>query len=139
MDSGQPIATFKGRQAEDVITWFNSRPQVERDRVEVVVLDMSKTFLTAIKAVFGDHVHVIDRFHVVQQAVSALDEVLRSVQKQLDQEEAKELKKLRERWLEVSRSAACRRVDRALRVAAAYPRCEKRLTGCRILRKWFES
>ena len=42
LDSGQPIATFKGRQAEDVITWFNSRPQVERDRVEVVVLDMPR-------------------------------------------------------------------------------------------------
>ena len=51
--SGQPIATFKGRQAEEVIAWFNSRPQVERDRVEVVVFDMSKTFFSAIKAVFG--------------------------------------------------------------------------------------
>ena len=60
---------------------------------------MSKTFFAAVKAVFGDHAHVIDRFHVVQQAVSALDEVLRSVQKQLDPEEAKELKKLRKRCL----------------------------------------
>src|SRR4029077_4922379 len=99
LDSGHPIATFKGRQAEDVIAWFTSRPQAERDLVEVVVLDMSKTFLSAIKAIFGDHVQVIDRFHGVQQAVSALDEVLRSVPKQLDPEEAKALKKLRKRWL----------------------------------------
>src|SRR5256885_2274753 len=100
VEKGQPIATFKGRRAEDVIAWFNSRPQDERDQVEVVVLDMSKPFFSAVKAVFGDKVHVIDRFHVVQQAVSALDEVLRSVQKQLDHEEAKELKKLRKRWLQ---------------------------------------
>ena len=93
------MATFKGRQAEEVIAWFTSRPQAERDLVEVVVLDMSKTFFSAIKAIFGNHVQVIDRFHVVQQAVSALDEVLRSVQKQLDPEEAKALKKLRKRWL----------------------------------------
>src|SRR5438128_8928290 len=99
LDSGQPIATFKGRRAEEVIAWFTSRPQDERDRVEVVVLDMSKPFLSAVKAVFGDKVHVIDRFHVVQQAVSTLDAVLRSVQKQLDQAEAKERKKLRKRWL----------------------------------------
>jgi transposase len=99
LDSGQPIATFKGRRAEEVIAWFTSRPQDERDRVEVVVLDMSKPFFSAVKVVFGDKVHVIDRFHVVQQAVSALDEVLRSVQKQLDPEEAKALKKLRKRWL----------------------------------------
>ena len=45
--------------------------------------------------------HVIDRFHVVQQAVSALDEVLRSVQKQLDPEEAKELKKAAQTLVEV--------------------------------------
>ena len=49
---------------------------------------MSKTFLAAVTEVFGDQVHVIDRFHVVQQAVDALDAVLRSVQKQLDPEAA---------------------------------------------------
>ncbi len=92
LDKGQPIATFKGRRADEVMAWFMSRPQDELDRVEVVVLDMSKPFFSAVKAVFGDKVHVIDRFHVVQQAVSALDEVLRSVQKQLDHEEAKDLK-----------------------------------------------
>ena len=42
LDKGRPIATFKGRRAEDVIAWFKSRPQAERERVEVVVLDMSK-------------------------------------------------------------------------------------------------
>jgi transposase len=99
LDSGHPMATCKGRQAEDVIAWCTSRPQAERDLVAVVVLDMSKTFLSAIKAIFGDHVQVIDRFHVVHQAVSALDEVLRSVHKQLDPEEAKALQKLRKRWL----------------------------------------
>jgi len=35
---------------------------------------------------------VIDRFHIVKQAVDALDRVLRSVQQQLDAEEAKALK-----------------------------------------------
>src|SRR2546428_13939165 len=96
---GQPIARGKGRRADGVMAWFTSRPQDERDRVEVVVLDMSKPFFAAVKAVFGDKVHVIDRFHVVQQAVSALDAVLRSVQKQLDQAEAKGLQNLRKRWL----------------------------------------
>ena len=78
LDKGKPIATFKGRRAEEVVTWFSSRPQDERDRVDVVVLDMSKSFFAAIKEVFGDQVHVIDRFHVVQQAVEALDSVLLS-------------------------------------------------------------
>src|SRR2546422_3374796 len=91
--------TFKGRRSDDVVGWFRSRPQEELARVEVVVLDMSKTYASAIKDLFGESVQVIDRFHVVQLAVNALDEVLRSVQKQLDTEEAKALKKLRRRWL----------------------------------------
>jgi len=60
---------------------------------------MSKTYVSAIQQLFGEQVHVIDRFPVVQQAVEALDGVLRSVQKQLAPEEAKDLKKLRKRWL----------------------------------------
>src|SRR6266850_6207375 len=102
LDSGQPIATFKGRRADDVIAWFKSRPQEELARVEVVVLEMSKTYFGAIQEVFGDQVQVIDRFHVVQQAVDALDAVLSAVKKQLDTDEAKELKKLRKRWLKSS-------------------------------------
>jgi transposase len=138
LDSGHPIATFKGRQAEDVIAWFTSRPQAERDLVEVVVLDMSKTFFSAIKAIFGDHVQVIDRFHVVQQAVSALDEVLRSVQKQLDPEEAKALKKLRKRWL---KSADQLQVDELIaryEWRRRFPQLRETLDWVQDLRTWFE-
>jgi len=35
LDKGQPIATFKGRRAKDVIAWFKSRPSAELKRVEV--------------------------------------------------------------------------------------------------------
>ena len=138
LDSGQPITTFKGRQAEDIIAWFHSRPQAERDRVEVVVLDMSKPFFAAVKAVFGDHVHVIDRFHVVQQAVSALDEVLRSVQKQLDHEEAKALKKLRKRWL---KSADQLNVDELIaryEWRRRFPQLRETIDWVQDLRTWFE-
>jgi transposase len=99
LDQGRPIATFRGRRAEEVIAWFKSRPQAELERVEVVVLDMSKTYASAIQDLFGESVQVIDRFHVVKLAVDALDEVLRSVQQQLEPEESKALKKLRRRWL----------------------------------------
>jgi len=138
LDSGHPIATFKGRQAEDVIAWFNSRPQAERDRVEVVVLDMSKPFFAAVKAVFGDHVHVNERFHVVQQAVSALDEVLRSVQKQLDPEEAKALKKLRKRWL---KSADQLQVDELIaryEWRRRFPQLRETIAWVQDLRTWFD-
>ncbi len=138
LDKGQPIATCKGRRADEVMAWFMSRPQDERDRVEVVVLDMSKPFFAAVKAVFGDQVHVIDRFHVVQQAVSALDAVLRSVQKQLDHEEAKDLKKLRKRWL---KSADQLHVDELIaryEWRRRFPALRETIDWVQDLRQWFD-
>jgi transposase len=138
LDKGQPIMTFKGRRADEVVAWFRSRPQQELARVEVVVLDMSKTYFAAIKEVFGNQVHVIDRFHVVQQAVEALDAVLSSVKKHLNKDDAKELKKLRKRWLKstdqlnvdelIARYEWCRR----------FPELRETLAWVQDLRKWFD-
>jgi len=138
VDKGQPIATCKGRRADEVMAWFRSRPQDERDRVEVVVVDMSTPFFAAVKAVCGDQVHVIDRFPVVQQAVSALDEVVRSVQKQRDHEEAKDLKKLRKRWLT---SADQRQVDELIahdEWRRRFPALRETLDWVQDLRQWFD-
>lgn len=138
LDKGQPIATFKGRGADEVIAWFKSRPQDERERVEVVVLDMSKTFFAAVKAIFGERVQVIDRFHIVKQAVDALDAVLRSVQKQLDPEEAKALKKLRKRWL---KSADQLQVDELIaryEWRRRFPELRATLDWVQDLRTWFD-
>ena len=46
LDKGRPITTLTGRRVADVVAWFTSRPQAELERVEVVVLDMSKSFYT---------------------------------------------------------------------------------------------
>jgi transposase len=138
LDKGRPIATFRGRRAQDVVAWFKSRPQVELDRVEVVVLDMSKTYASAIQELFGDSVQVIDRFHVVKLAVDALDEVLRSVHKQLDPEEAKALKKLRRRWL---KSPNQLNVDELIARAdwrRRFPQLREMVDWVQDLRRWFE-
>ena len=138
LDKGRPIATFKGRRADEVIAWFKSRPQAELDQVAVVVLDMSKAYAAAVTAVFGAHVQVIDRFHVVQQAVDALDGVLRSVHKQRDPDEAKALKKLRRRWL---KSANQLEVDEWIardEWRRRFPELRETLDWVQNLRKWFE-
>ena len=138
LDKGRPIATFRGRRAEEVIAWFKSRPPVELDRVEVVVWDMSKTYASAIQELFGESVQVIDRFHVVKLAVDALDEVLRSVHKQLDPEEAKALKKLRRRWL---KSPHQLNVDELIARAdwrRRFPQLREMVDWVQDLRRWFE-
>ena len=138
LDKGRPIATFKGRRAEDIIAWFKRRPQAELERVEVVVLDMSKTYASAIQDLFGESVQVIDRFHVVKLAVDALDEVLRSVQKQLDPEEAKELKKLRRRWLKSANQLNVDALIARYEWRRRFPQLREMIDWMQDLRLWFE-
>jgi transposase len=138
LERGQPIATFKGRRAEDVMAWFQSRPQAERNRVEVVVLDMSKTYFAVIKDIFGEQVQVIDRFHVIQQAVSALAEVVRAVQKQLDAEEAKALKKLRKRWLKAANQLDVDELIGRYEWRRRFPELRETIDWVQDLRRWFE-
>jgi transposase len=138
LDKGRPIATFKGRRAEDVIAWFKSRPQAELDRVEVVVLDMSKTYASAIQELFGESVQVIDRFHVVKLAVDALDEVLRSVHKQLNPEDAKALKKLRRRWLKSANQLNVDELMARYDWRRRFPQLREMIDWVQDLRLWFE-
>jgi transposase len=138
LDKGRPIATFKGRRAEEVLAWFRSRPKAELERVEVVVLDMSKTYASAIRELFGETVQVIDRFHVVKLAVDALDEVLRSVQKQLDLEEAKELKKLRRRWLKSANQLNVDELIARYEWRRRFPQLREMIDWVQDLRIWFE-
>jgi len=138
LDKGKPLVTFKGRRSDDVVGWFRSRPQEELARVEVVVLDMSKTYASAIKDLFGESVQVIDRFHVVQLAVKALDEVLRSVQKQLDTEEAKALKKLRRRWLKSANQLNVDELIARYEWRRRFPQLREMIDWVQDLRMWFE-
>jgi transposase len=138
VDTGTPIVTFPGRRADDVVAWFRSRPPEELARVEVVVLDMSKTYVGAIQEVFGDQVQVIARFHVVQQAVDALDAVLSAVKQQLDTDEAKELKKLRKRWLKSSEQLKVDEIIARYDWQRRFPAWRATLAWVQDLRKWFD-
>jgi transposase len=138
LEKGRPITTFKGRRVDDVVKWFKSRPQQELDRGEAVVLDMSKSFYSAIQEVFGDQVQIIDRFHLVKQAVDALDRVLRSVHKQLDSEEAKALKKLRKRWLKSPNQLDVDDLIARADWRRRFPELREVIDWVQDLRKWFE-
>lgn len=138
LDKGEPIDTFKGRRADDVIAWFKSRSQQELDRVEVVVLDMSKAFYAGIRELFGESVQVIDRFHVVKYAVDALDEVLRAIQKQLDEDESKAFKKLRKRWLKSKDQLDVEEWLARHEWRRRFPKLREMLDWVQDLRSWFD-
>ena len=138
MDTGRPIVTFPGRRADDVVAWLRSRLPEELARVEGAVADRAKPYAAAIKEVCGDQVQVIDRFHVVQQAVEALEAVLRAVKNQLDQDEAKELKKRRKRWLKSSDQWQVDELIARYDWCRRFPELRETLNWVQALRKWFD-
>jgi transposase len=99
---------------------------------------MSKTYASAIQQLFGESVQVIDRFHVVKLAVDALDEVLRSVQNQLDPEEAKALKKLRRRWLKSANQLNVDELIARYEWRRRFPQLREVIDWVQDLRMWFE-
>jgi transposase len=138
LDKGRPITTLTGRRVADVVAWCTSRPQAALERVEVVVLAMSKALYASIHQVFGDQGAVMDRFHMVQLAVGALDGVLRSIKTPLEPEEAKERKKLRKRWLKLPNQ---REMDALMARAdwrRRFPELREVMDWVQDLRKWCE-
>ena len=103
-----------------------------------MVLDMSKTYALVIQELFGESVQVIDRFHVVKLAVDALDEVLRSVQKQLDPEDAKALKKLRRHWLKSTNQLNVDELIARYEWRRRFPQLREVIDWVQDLRLWFE-
>jgi transposase len=99
---------------------------------------MSKAYFAAIKEVFGAQGHVIDRFHVVQQAVEALDAVGGSVKKHLDKDEAKELKKLRKRWLKSANQLNVDELIARYEWQRRFPALRETLVWVQDWRKWFD-
>jgi transposase len=63
LDRGKPIATFKGRRAEDVIAWFHSRPQNERDLVEVGVIALFPESCILVKGLLNFQKQRFESFH----------------------------------------------------------------------------
>lgn len=71
------------RKAADLIKHFMRFPRKERLKVEYVVMDMSSLFLGVVQVCFPKAKVVADRYHVVRQAIWAMEAVRKDVQKHL--------------------------------------------------------
>jgi transposase len=76
--------------------------------------------------------------HVVKYAVDALDEVLRAIQKQLDEDEAKAFKKLRKRWLKSKDQLDVEAWLARHEWRHRFPKLRERLDWIQDLRSWFD-
>ena len=71
------------RRVSDLICYFMRFPRKKRLKVKFVVMDMSSLFFSVAKVCFPNAMVVADRYHVVRQAIWAMEAVRKDVQKHL--------------------------------------------------------
>ncbi|MBM6732802.1 transposase [Megasphaera stantonii] len=57
------------RNTQDIIKYFRSFLQKQRNRVRWVIMDMSNLFRKVVQAVFPNAVIICDRFHIVRMVL----------------------------------------------------------------------
>jgi transposase len=79
METGRPIDLVKGRDAAVLATWLRDHPGVE-----VIVRDRSGAYADGARAGAPAALQVADRFHLVHNASTALEELLRGRRRALE-------------------------------------------------------
>ena len=86
---GTIAATVRGTKSEDLSEVFNRIPEQKRLAVKEVTMDFSDSMSAAVSASFPNAEQVIDCFHVIQLATTALSEVRMKHKRKAQAEDAK--------------------------------------------------
>jgi transposase len=79
-ETGNVVAVFTGRKKDDVIEYLEDWPLEVRLKVEAVSMDMSRSYCNSVLECFPNAKPVIDRFHIVQQLNTCVDNARKHIQ-----------------------------------------------------------
>ena len=97
--NGRVLNVLEGRDKDLIVKYLRENKDGLFAELEEVTTDMWDGYVNAVPEVFGQTVRVtIDRFHVVKNFQEQLTHARREIQRELDQEQAKELKGTRWLW-----------------------------------------
>jgi transposase len=80
LDRARLLDVVEGRSGKVLGDWLEARTQVWRDQIAVAALDPFRGYATALKTNLHNATIVVDHFHAVRLANSAIDDVRRRVQ-----------------------------------------------------------
>ena len=71
LENHQLIALLKGREKDDIIPWLKEHP-----KIKVVARDRASAYAEAINEVLPNAIQIADRFHLFQNLVVYLKNIL---------------------------------------------------------------
>lgn len=80
VEARRVVDVLPGRESRHITTYLSGFSREERNRVKVVVMDMTQGYKSIAKAYFKNAIIVADRFHYVRQVMFSLDRVRRDEQ-----------------------------------------------------------
>ena len=103
-DRQRVIWVGEGKSAETLAGFFKLLGPERAASIEMVSIDMSGSFIKAVREALAQAQIVFDRFHVARLAQNAVDHVRRDLMRRLDPEHRRDLK--RTRWVLLKRPEA---------------------------------
>jgi len=103
LGNSKPLAVLPDRKEKTLRRYFSSIPLEQRENIIEVSLDMWSTYINLAREFFPNAKIVIDRFHVMQHVSKIMDKIRIVDQKQLTEEEKKQVKGIR--WIMNKRSS----------------------------------
>lgn len=88
-ETGSVLGVVEGRKVDDLQPFFGSLGPKVCEQIEAVCIDMSKSYIAAVKRWCCNAKLVFDRFHVVKHMNDALNKVRLREKRKLDKEEQK--------------------------------------------------
>lgn len=93
LENKEIIEILPNRKIDTIISYLRS---CDTGNVQIVVMDLSKAFKSAVRKALGNPLIIADRFHYMRQVYWALDAVRREVQHDLEKKDRIHMKRSKE-------------------------------------------
>lgn len=110
----------------------------DTSRVEIVVMDLSKSFKQAVRKALGDPLIIADRFHFMRQVYWASDSVRREVQQELEKKERIRMKRSKKLLWKSTFKISEEEREKINELLQIHPRLQEAYELKNRLDKWFK-
>nr|WP_272932742.1 ISL3 family transposase [Virgibacillus halodenitrificans] len=135
VENKEIVDVLPDRKVDTIKAYLQS---CDTSNVEIVVMDLSKSFKQAIRKALGNPLIIADRFHFMRQVYWALDEVRREVQRDLEKKDRIYMKKSKKLLWKSTYKLSEEEREKVNQLLQVDPRLEEAYNLKNKLDQWFK-